>query len=241
MDIFVDESGDMEPHKGSQFFVIGMVFSYKKNLTTINTQINSHYRHLWDNGWPKNAEIKATNLFNYKRPSYKIDIGNLKVNPRRCLQNIYSDINNLEIKAGFIIHNPSNQGPMLKYLHKEKIYNFLSKQLYVECFAFLRNPMNIHVDQRNITLVKKEKRVHRDIQKLNLDYIGYIRHELSFLFSQRRRIDPDIEISFENSKTNKGIQIADYLSWAVRRKYEGDSSWYNLFDKIERVEKEDNF
>lgn len=241
MYIFIDESGDLEPDKRTPYFIIGMVFYYGKDLSPINRVINIHNRYLWSNGWPKDTEIKATNLYNYKNPKYKVNLTNLKLNPRLYLQQVYKDINKLDTKAGFLIHEPSSQGPILKCLHKEKIYNFLSKNLYIGCFSFLRDTMNIYVDQRNITLVKKQKYVDLSVQRLNLDYIGYIRNELSFQFSVRRRIDPMIEISFENSKRVKGLQIADYLTWAVRKKYEGRSFWYDLLERIEKIEKKDNF
>lgn len=241
MYIFIDESGDLEPNKGTQFFLIGMVFYYGKDLSQINRVINTHNRHLWDNGWPKDSEIKATNLYNYKDPNYEIDNSKLSINPRLYLQEIFKDINKLDIKSGFLIHETSKQGPILRCLHKEKIYNFLSKNLYIECFSFLRDTMDIYVDQRNITLVKKQKHAELSVQRLNLDYIGYIRNELSFQFSTRRRIDPKIEISFENSKRIKGLQIVDYLTWAVRKKHEGRSYWYNLLGRIEKIEKIDNF
>lgn len=241
MYIFIDESGDLEPDKGTQYFVIGMVCYYGNDLSPIRKAINSHNRYLWDKGWPRDAEIKATNLYNYKEPKYEIDRRNLKVNPRLYLQEIFRDINKLDIKAGFLIHKPSNQGPGLKCLHKEKIYNFLSKTLYAECFSLLRDMMHICVDQRNITLVRKQKHVDLNVHRLNLDYIGYIRNELSFQFSSKRHIDPMVEISFESSRHNKGLQLIDYLVWAVKKKYEGRSYWYDLLGKIQKIEKQDNF
>lgn len=239
MYIFIDESGDLG--KGSKFFVIGMVFYYEKDLGNINKVINIHNRYLWSNGWPKDAEIKASNLYNYKNPAYKIDTTNLKINPKVYLQGIYKDINKLDIKAGFLIHEPCNQGPILKCLHKEKVYNFLSKSLYTECFSYLRDTMDIYIDQRSITLVKKQKNVDLGVHRLNLDYIGYIRNELSFQFCTKRRIDPIIDIAFEDSKRIKGLQVVDYLTWAIRKKYEGRSFWYDLVGRIEKIEKVDNF
>ncbi len=216
-------------------------FFYGNDTWKIDQPIRDHNRHLLNNGWPKNCEIKATNLYNYETPDYKINIEKLKTNPRYDLQKIYKQINRLNIKAGFLIHKPSNQRAGLRCLHKEKIYNFLSKVLYTECFSFLRSTMNIYVDQRNIALVRKQRKVHLNIQRLNLDYIGYIRNELSFQLGSRKRIDPMIEISFEDSKRIKGIQIADYLVWAVKKKYEGNGFWYNLLEGIEKIEKKDNF
>jgi len=241
MYIFIDESGDLEPFKGTQYFIIGAVFYYGKDMSEANAIINKHNRYLWANGWPKDKEIKATNLYNYNNPQYGIDLRNLKINPRLYLQEILKDINKLNIKAGFLINEPSKQGPVLKCLHKEKIYNFLSKNLYIDCFEFLRDTMYIYVDQRNITLVKKQKSVDLSLHRLNLDYIGYIRNELSFQFSYQRRIDPSIEIYFEDSKRIKGLQLIDYLNWAVKKKYEGRNYWYNLLSRIEKREKQDNF
>lgn len=173
-----------------------MVFYYNKNLSELNKVISYHNRFLWDKGWPKNVEIKATNLYNYKNPDYSIDVSNLEINPRLQLQEIYRDINKLDIKAGFLIHETANQGPILKCLHKEKIYNFLSKNLYTECLDYLRDTMYIYIDQRNIKLVKKQRNINLSIQRLNLDYIGYIRNELSFQFSRKRKIDPIVENIF---------------------------------------------
>jgi hypothetical protein len=241
MYIFVDESGDLGTEKGTKYFVIGMVFYYGKDMSPINRVINVQNEHLWNNGWPKDAEIKATNLYNYMSPRYDINRSKLQTNPRSNLRKIYKEINNLNLKAGFLIHVPSNQGPGLRCLHKERIYNYLSKVLYTECFSFLNSPMNIFVDQRNITLVRKQKNVNLNIQRLNLDYIGYIRNEISFQYGEKKRINPTIEISFEKSEQNKGIQIADYLIWAVRKKYEGKSQWYDLLGGIEMIEKKDNF
>ena len=241
MYIFIDESGDLEPNKGTSYFVIGMVCYYGKDLSPINRAINAHNRYLWDNGWPKTSEIKATNLYNYKNPKYKVNATNLTINPKLYLQQVYRALNKLDLKAGFLIHEPSKQGPILKCLHKEKIYNFLSKGLYKKCFSLLRDTMDIYVDQRNTTLVRKQKYVDLNIQRLNLDYIGYIRNELSFQFSSTRRIDPTIEIHFEDSKRVKGLQIVDYLTWAVAKKYEGRTFWYDLLGRIEKIEERDNF
>jgi hypothetical protein len=71
--------------------------------------------------------------------------------------------------------------------------------------------------------------------------MGYIRNEISFQFANKRGIDPTIDISFEKSEQNRGIQIADYLIWAVRKKYEGKSLWYDLLGGIAKIEKKDNF
>ena len=241
MFIFIDETGDLGQCKGTQHFIIGMLFYYKKELSQINRLLKFHNNYLWENGWPKDAEIKATHLYNYKNPRHEINCTKLKINPKLYLQEIYKDINKLDIKAGFLIHEPAKQGPNLKCLHKEKIYNFLSKKLYTECFSFLRDTMEICVDQRNITLVKKQKNMNLSIQRLNLDYIGYIKNELSFQFASKRTIDPLINIYFENSRNSKGLQMIDYLAWAVRKKYEGKPFWYNLLKRIEKIETEDNF
>ncbi len=241
MYIFIDESGDLEPGKGTPYFVIGMICYYGKTPEAINTVMKKHNRYLWEQGWPREVEIKATNLYNYDRPKYDIDRSKLRINARAYLPQIYSDINKLDIKVGFLIHKPANQTANFRCLHKEMIYNYLSKKIYLGCFGFLRDTMDIYVDQRNITLVKKQKSVKLTEQRLNLDYIGYIRHELTFQFASRRSIQPLIDISFENSRRVKGLQVADYMAWAIRKKYEGNSSWCDLLTRIERIEIKDNF
>ena len=241
MFIFVDESGDLGTTGGTKYFIIGMVFYYEKSVSEIDKVINVHNKYMWVHGWPRASEIKATNLYNYRNPEYKIDCSKLTVNPKLYLQEIYRDINKMNIKAGFIIHEPSKQGPILRCLHKEKAYNFLSKNLYLECFSFLGDTMEICVDQRNIALIKKQKNVDLSTQGLNLDYIGYIKTELAFQFASKRQIQPAVNICFENSKRIRGLQVADYLVWAIRKKFEGKLYWYNLLERIEKIEKIDNF
>jgi hypothetical protein len=36
------------------------------------------------------------------------------------------------------------------------------------------------------------------------------------------------------------LQVADYLAWAIRKKYEGKCYWANLLKNINTIEKEDN-
>jgi len=241
MYIFIDESGDLGENKKNDFFIIGMIFCKDSSIRNIiNRIIGKHNNYLWNNGWPRNVEIKATNLFNYKCIR-QIRNSNIKINPKLYLHKIFRDINEIDIKAGFIIHKPKNQGPLFKCLQKEKIYNFLSKNLYINCFKYLEAPLFICVDQRNITLVKKQKMIDQTVQKLNLSYMGYIENELTYQFATWHNIQPRIEIEFRDSKRVKGLQVADYLSWAIRKKYEGKPFWAKLFSKIEKIENIDNF
>jgi hypothetical protein len=238
--IFIDESGDLGNNKIHEYFVIAMVFCKDKDIVDkLNKMIKRHNHYLWNNGWPRNVEIKANHLFNYKTIS-ELKTSKLTFNPKMYLQKIYRDLNQLDIKAGFIIHKPGNEGKGFQCLHKEKIYNFLSKNLYIECFCYLESPLFITVDQRNTTLVKKEKFVDRNIQRLNLSYQGYIENELTYQFAMWRYIQPNIEIEFRNSKRVLGLQVADYLAWAIRKKYEGKCYWANLLKNINTIEKEDN-
>jgi len=241
MYIFIDESGDLGENKVHEFFVIGMIFCKNSSIVKILKQIiKKHNNFLWSNGWPKDVEIKATNLFRYKTIQ-KVTDSNITINPKRYLHEIYKDINKIDIKAGFIIHKPENQGVTFKCLQKEKIYNFLSKKLFNACFKYLESPLFINIDQRNTTLVKKEKMIDKNDQRLNLSYIGYIENELTYQFATWYHIQPDIEIEFQNSKRVKGLQVVDYLSWAIRKKHEGKCFWANLISGVEKIEEIDNF
>ena len=110
-------------------------------------------------------EIKANHLFNYK-VELRLKNSIIIINPKLHFHKIYRDINQIGIKAGFIIHKPKNQCIGFKCLHKEKIYNFLSKKLYISCFLYLTSPLFITVDQKNTTLVKKDKMINRNVQNI---------------------------------------------------------------------------
>jgi len=241
MRIYVDESGDLGSGKGTKYFVIGMVFCDESRVSQINAIINKHNRYLWNNGWPKRLEIKATNLYNYKSHFREIGANAPKINPKCYLHKIYKDINQMDIKAGFLIHDPTKEGSILRNLHNERIYNFLSKQLYQACLSYLESPLFICVDQRNIALARKQRMVNRSAQKVNLSYIGYIENEIVYQFATKYHIGPEVAIEFGDSKRVKGLQVADYLAWAIRRKYEGRPFWGDLVSNVEKIEQKDNF
>lgn len=241
MHIYIDESGDLAPGQGTRYFVIGMVCCDSCDLDDLKSIIRTHNERLWKSSWPRRVEIKASHLYSYKKVLAQQEQEALSVSPREELQSIILDINKLPIKAGFIIHNPANQGPAFRILHKEKIYNYLSKQLYNKCLALLDADLDICVDQRNFILVKKQRHVRLKEQRLNLSYMGYIENELGFQFAHQRKIRANIRIEFDNSKRIKGLQVADYLCWAIRKEYEGKPFWANLLSPIAVIKVRDNF
>ena len=83
--------------------------------------------------------------------------------------------------------------------------------------------------------------IDRSAQKVNLSYIGYIENELAYQFATKYHMEPEIAIEFGDSKRVKGLQVAAYLAWAIRRKYEGRPFWGDLVSNVEKIEQKDNF
>ena len=60
MFIFIDESGDLGQFKGTQHFIIGMLFYYyKKELSQINRLLKFHNNYLWKNGKLLKIKLKT--------------------------------------------------------------------------------------------------------------------------------------------------------------------------------------
>jgi hypothetical protein len=207
MYIYLDESGclgfDFNKQGTSRFFVITLLVIYsdhdnRKMLKMVERVIKNKIskRKSFKNS---TVEFKGTNS-NIAIKSY-----------------FYNFIKDIEFEIFTIILNKARVVDKLRK-SKEKLYNFVSKQLLVKCeFSKAQNRVILTVDKR------KNKEGVKDFN--------------NYLFTQLRKLIP-LHLPFEQYHTlsyeHKGLQAADLFCWGVYRKYErGDNIWYKYFqDKI---------
>jgi hypothetical protein len=207
MYIYLDESGclgfDFNKQGTSRFFVITLLVIYSDD---------DNKRML------KMVERVIKNKISRRKP-----VRNRNIEFKGTLSNIiiksyfYNCIKDIEFEIFTIILNKARVADKLRK-NKEKLYNFISKQLLSECeFKKAQNRIILTVDRRK----NKEG----------------IRGFNNYLFTQLRKLIP-LQLPFEQYHTlsyeHKGLQAVDVFCWGIYRKYErGDYEWYKYFqDKI---------
>jgi hypothetical protein len=207
MYIYLDESGclgfDFNKQGTSRFFVITLLVIYsdddnKKMLKMVERVIK--------NKISRRKPVRNRNI------EFKGTLSNIIIKSY-----FYNCIKDIEFEIFTIILNKARVADKLRK-NKEKLYNFISKQLLSECeFKKAQNRIILTVDRRK----NKEG----------------IRGFNNYLFTQLRKLIP-LQLPFEQYHTlsyeHKGLQAVDVFCWGIYRKYErGDYEWYKYFqDKI---------
>ncbi|HMO79133.1 MAG TPA: DUF3800 domain-containing protein [Candidatus Paceibacterota bacterium] len=112
------------------------------------------------------------------------------------------------------------------YLNKNRVYTKLKDEKHI-LYNYVTNILLDRVfTKKLIPLDKKIKIIasRRETNKfLNENFSSYIKNQT------KNNHKFDIEIEIKSPALEKGLQVADFISWAIFRKYEhGDSSYYNL-------------
>lgn len=104
---------------------------------------------------------------------------------------------------------------------KHKLYNYICNIILNEC----------SLDSKKVDLIvdrSKSKRALRD------DFDNYIRFKLKSKINECK-----INILHESSRNDEGLQVVDFISWALFRKYEfRENYFYNLIKENIVTEKE---
>ncbi len=129
---------------------------------------------------------------------------------------LLKDLGEVDLEIHCIILNKKKVYDYLK-AKKHRLYNYVIGRILPGTVTFLRN-VQIIVDRRS------SKRALRD------DFDDYIKMRIE----ERALFKPRIIISHFDSKNDAGLQVVDFVSWSIFRKYEkGDTEYYDLIkDKI---------
>jgi len=102
-------------------------------------------------------------------------------------------------------------------LQDEKIvlYNYVTNILLDRLFN--KKPISV---SGKITLIVSQRETNRFFNK---NFKDYLTHQV------RSHHKTDIDIQIATPAAEKSLQVTDFASWAIYRKYEkGDTSYYNL-------------
>ena len=157
---------------------------------------------------PKSLEriIKRVRQRKLKKPLKKAPEIKANKSPPHIRKYILEKISKQEVKINAIVVEKSMILPRL-YEVKNRLYNYLAGILLKEFNK--DNEMIIIIDKKDTNaLIRK-------------DFDEYIARKLEIINNKR-----NIKIFHKESQTCKGLQVVDFVAWAIFRKYEKDDEEY---------------
>ncbi len=125
---------------------------------------------------------------------------------------VLNKINNLDVEIYAIILNKKKVYEYLKY-KKHILYNYIANLILNEC-SFEGSAVELIVDRRGGNI-------------LSQSFTKYIKKK----FAERNE-GCKIKIKHKNSEKDRGLQVVDFISWAIFRKYEfNQSKFYNIIEE----------
>lgn len=104
---------------------------------------------------------------------------------------------------------------------KHKLYNYISNLILNEC----------SFDTNNICLTVDKSKSNRSLRD---DFDNYLRFSL-----KNKLASCNLSIKHENSQNEYCLQVLDFVSWAIFRKYEqGDEDFFNIIKERIIIKKE---
>ena len=124
-------------------------------------------------------------------------------------------IANEPIDIAYIILDKNRLNPDMQH-HKQEIYNLITGYL-LRCLPY---------ENSTTSKLIVDKRIFNKV--IRADFDKYIKQKAAF----------KVDITHENSESNKCLQAVDFIAGAIFRKYEsGDSRYYNIIKDRIKVSK----
>lgn len=204
--LYIDESGELGRKAGSsKFFLITALST--ANPKALKKRIWKQKAALYNEGWPKDIEIKGTTLWgaghNSRIPK--------TISERRItiIRDMISAIVASPIKIHYSIANKARLADRILNAPYGVAYNYLAGKLITRAYQdYYCGSLHVVVDQRS-------KETH---SKLKFD--SYVETKL------RCECGHSSDLVFEHLESHSvpGLQAVDFLSWGIFRYYEHDDS-----------------
>lgn len=228
----MDESGDLGIGVGSAYLVLA--FLTPESGKRLNKLIKNFNAHLVTNGWNKGLEIKAANLWYAPK---NCDLSNefkYKNKPSEPIEYLLKAIASLDGYIEYVCVKLDTLSPGLRAASEGIIYNHFSWQLLkgplcyfpaIELFADRRNRETHNLLKFDGYLEGKVgiERAEKGKPPINLKI-----HHYHWKSAEELRAEKRAEVEFGV----RGIEAADFVCWAIKRKFENaDVRWYSLIEK----------
>lgn len=238
--IFMDESGSIGFSTGSTaYFVLALTAPDSgKQLSKCIKNFNAH---LIRNGWNPKVEIKASNVWHAPKNEDIPETYKYKRNPAVPMKHILAAIADIPGRVECALIKMDTLAPGLKKIPNCILYNYFSWHL-LENSCCLHPAIELSVDRRNREYHDQLKfdgyiegtaavaRANKSLPALNLK----IHHLHWNSANDERKAEERPKVQFRV----RGIEAADFICWAIKRKYENqDDQWFKIIEKLVKCKK----
>jgi len=230
--VFMDESGDLGQGVGSAYLVLA--FLSPESGKNLNKQIKNFNAHLVRSGWNKVLEIKASNLWYAPKNAALSDEFRYKKDPTEPMRNVLTAIAKLDGYIEYVCVKLDTLSPGLRSAPEGIVYNHFAWQLLKGPLCYFP-AVELFADRRN-----------RETHKL-LKFDGYLEVKTGIERAEKGKPPINLQIHHYHWKSAeefraeeratvefgvRGIEAADFVCWAIKRKFENrDERWYSLIAK----------
>jgi len=214
VNIFLDESGvsrGFDESKSSRTFNISLLTT--ENPKQVERIIRAFNNKVIRAGWPIEIEVKGAELFRAKHNRLIPESFKYKYNSRELIQEILQKLAASTLTIDYITVKKSKIYPHLQAAPYGILYNYFASKILIPKLDRFNNVF-LQADARN-----KE-------QHTMLKFEGYIETE-AYL-----HIKHPFKLKIEHCDSQKvfGVRAADFVSWAIFRKYESNDN--RFYDSI---------
>ena len=210
--LFLDESGDcsFSPKTQSKHFVIAILAIDESHVKQIKNRLKRKYARFINNGWSKDIEPKAFNL--YRNSKFGGDA------VAAIIETLVT-IPSLEINY-IIVNKEGIESQSFRRSPYGTVYNYFTGILLSEMmFDDGLIDIDLIYDQRN-------KESHK-----NKHFDEYLETKI-YGTALETKIDVSIHIEGAESSSVYGLLAVDYFSWAIYRNFQyNDSRFYDLLKR----------
>jgi hypothetical protein len=228
----MDESGDLGFGVGTDYFVLAFISpEIGKQLNKVIKNFNGH---LINNGWNPKVEIKATNLWHSPRNAELAATYKYKNNPQVPMEYVLKSIAGVDGYIEYAVVKLDTVSEGLKTARCEILYNYFA-------WLLLKGPLCYFPDV--CLFVDRRSREYHNLLKFD----GYLESKTGIHRAEKKKPPVNLAINHYHAGSAKefkaeqraqvefgirGLQAADFVCWAIKRKFEdGEGSWFALIEK----------
>lgn len=212
MNIFQDESGCLGFEAGSsKFYVVALLCT--ENSKRLGNVIRKFKGRLIKSGWPNDLEIKAHHLITADRNREVLRNYRYKDTPEIPIFDILRKLVNCDIEIDAIVVLKTRISDSLRTLPHGMLHNYYSGRVLIDRI--------VRYDEVHLYVDETSKQTH-DLRHFD----GYIK--TGALLTKGHSFP--FEIVHADSNVVAGVSAADFICWALFRRYEyNDPRYFDLF------------
>ena len=227
--IYCDESGESSFSKDSayDYFSICTLTIGEDKKNKIKNTMKRKTAKLYNMGWPKEIEIKASILHGLNsNNNISQDVKNNISGDEFIKEILLSLKNSCSPRIDYIaVGKDGLQDPSFRSAPYAIAYNFFAGKILI--------PIILECKDCFLTIDKRNKEMHAQRH-----FDGYIETKARG-DAFEKKIDINLEIKHDESQNNFGLQVVDFFSWSIYRKIKNkDIRFFRIFEDLIHLKEE---